>query len=652
MELTVVIPYWNGGTSLRRLLDSLPVEMPVIVVDDQSDEPLVDMVERPVWRHYGGRPITIVRLESRGYFSGAVNRGMGEAEGDILVLNQDLWMEGTEWLLRLEELASEYDMIGDGVMGHPAWPNGYVQGTFMYMSRRAIERVGPLNMRDYPLWGATAEWQARLCRAGMKAYPSEEFRAHFGHKDRPKGSRYGEAITEALAREPEERRRFIRTPPMVSVIVPCYNYGRYLKDCVRSLVGGKTSIGEEPGQTFQGFEIIIVDDASTDDSEEYGRGLADLWKGIRYYRLRENTGTPNVLNFGISRAYGEYVTIISADDMAEPWHLESLLRVCQANPHRVAYGDLRILGAEGRGKRYRLPRYNFDSLIHKNCMSAGIMYPKKAWEEVGGYSPLMVHGREDWAMNIALGIKGYCGIHVGGKPGYIIRRQKQNRSLRTATRDWYGYFRSQLISLYPKIYGGDRPMGCCGRGSTKTEGRRPTGGSIAMRTAVTNPGARGMSLIEDTNPSAVPRPIWGPVTGTRYYIGGRRNPILVDNRDLQTDNSRQPGFLEIWEGGRRKYVLASPANLGSPPPKKEVSEAPTVEAVEAIALEEEEVESMADTDVFVADPGDMTIKELKEYLQGDQPLGATELSVMLALEESGKSRQYARKAIQEALDSV
>lgn len=162
MSLTVVVPYRNGGATLGRLLDSLPGGLPVVVVDDNSAEPL--QLDR--------EGATVIRHETQRYFAGAVNTGIQASAGDVLVMNQDAWLEGGAALDFVASAQEQgYAIAGDGVMGHPAWPMGYVQGTFMYMSRSAIERVGLLNERDYPLWGGTAEWQLRACRAGFKALP-------------------------------------------------------------------------------------------------------------------------------------------------------------------------------------------------------------------------------------------------------------------------------------------------------------------------------------------------------------------------------------------------------------------------------------------------------------------------------------------------
>jgi glycosyltransferase involved in cell wall biosynthesis len=527
-NLTVVVPFFNGHATIGRLLDSLP-DVPVIVVDDHSDKPLQLEGTRVVWNR------------AKGYFSGAVNTGIGLCDTDVLVLNQDVRFKSREWVPRLDALRKRYALVGDGVSGHRAWPKGYVQGTFMFMRRDAIDDVGPLNAEEYPLWGATCEWQLRACRMGHEAHVSQEWRRWMDHDGRHEDGRqmgrrrrYGSAISEALRREPGKHRLFLRTPPAISVIMPCFNYGRYLTDAVNSLLGGPTSIGEMAPQTFQSFEIVIVDDASTDGSWEIAKSLADPWKGVRAIRLPENRGTPGALNAGVEASFGEYIHVLSADDMREAWGLEVLYEKCKEGPKVVAYGDIRLVKDGKRGRMLRLPGYNFDAVLTKNPMPAGIMYPRQAWREVGGYPEEMVYGREDWAFNIALGLKGYCGHHCG-MSGNLYRREGQNRSLRTGNKhkgevgqgfSWRKTFMEQLQALYPSAYGGERPVGCCGgRG-----GSRPRANPRGMKSL---PGQQGMTLLEYVGGNYGDQTWHGAVTRQRYVFGLSKPISYVDSRDAK-----------------------------------------------------------------------------------------------------------------------
>ena len=249
-NLTAIIPFWNGQATIDRLLDSLPSDLPVIIVDDRSDEPYQTEREN----------VRVIRLPEKGFFSGAVNAGVDSAQTDVLILNQDAYFHNHDWMDLIAKNRQEFAIVGDGVFGHPAWPKGYIQGTFMFIRRDAWTKTGGFNVEDYPLWGATAEWQLRACRQGFRAMPLQNIPGFMHRQNSTSGKsyRFGNAIGEAIKRWPGMRRKFLRTPPELSVIVPCYNYGHYLPDTINSLFGGPTCLGEWEPQGFQSFEVIIV----------------------------------------------------------------------------------------------------------------------------------------------------------------------------------------------------------------------------------------------------------------------------------------------------------------------------------------------------------------------------------------------------------
>lgn len=556
--LTVIIPFFNGHQHIDKLLGSITranLGLPIIVVDDHSDTPL--HLNRKI---FSG--VQVLRPKEKGYFAGAVNAGIQAAgifapTGDVLVLNQDTWFDDgalANLIQVWQEQPANLAIMGDGVHGHPAWPKGYVQGTLMFLRRAAIEKVGLLNQTDYPLWGCTAEWQLRAARKHWKADPWRHIEGF--HHARPKGEDFGSSIKQTLQRQPKKDvTKLIRTPPAISVIIPTYNHGKFLADAVLSLIGGQTSYGLHPGQTFQSFEVIIVDDGSTDFTEEVGRALADDWTGVRYIR-KPNGGTPSANNAGIRAAYGKYVTILCADDLREPGSLERLYRAAEANPHSIVYDDVILKTNSGREKIWTLPEYDFEALLNKNFMHAGILFPRTAWEEIGGYPEQMKYGREDWAVNVALGIKGYCGVRVP-VPGYIYRRHDNNRTLNNTNPFWRDRFANQMRDLFPEIYQGVRPMACCGKPD------HPVGDNL-MKTNNALVGADGMTAVTYEGGNYGNEAYYGPVTGQRYLFSKKNATRLVDDRDLRTPNGR--GLLQINENGRLLFRRANP--LPQPPPEQ------------------------------------------------------------------------------------
>lgn len=545
MEFTAVIPYRNGHETLPALLDDLAAAgVPVVVVDDQSATPAP---ADALMRHPNAR---LLELNRRRYFAGAVNTAIAQTRGDLLILNQDMRLHGQAWLDWLAENASAHAISGTGQMKHPAWPRGYVQGQFMYLRRDALDAVGLFNERDYPLWGGTAEYQLRACRKGYTALPVESIPG----VEHLRAGGFGATITAALADEPGQRDWLVRTPPLVSVIITSRNYGRYLRDAVNSLVGGPTSLGLHPGQTLQSFEAIIVDDASEDETAAVGQDLADPWKAIRYIRRNVRGGTPAANNTGIRASFGHYITILCADDMRTPESLEALYRVCEKMPTAVAYDDIEEFAHGARTQKRQLGQYSFDSLVKKNMMHAGIMVHRLGLDKAGGYDERFVDGREDWQINIGLGLQGYCGQRVP-QFGYLYRREGQNRSLGNAGPEWFAFFQSQLRETYPLLYQGVKPMSCCG-GSARDSGSSDLGNLAASNNASgggaeeMSVGQEGMVLLEYLGGNAGEESWYGPVTSLRYLFSTGKRTAYVDQRDAAA-------MIAIRENRRPVFELAA-----------------------------------------------------------------------------------------------
>lgn len=102
----------------------------------------------------------------------------------------------------------------------------------------------------------------------------------------------------------------VKTQPKVSVIIPVYNAEQFLRESIESILN----------QTFTNFELIIIDDASTDSSFEIIQSYSD--SRIRVFRNEINLGSAATMNKGIKESAGEYVARMDADDISLPHRLE------------------------------------------------------------------------------------------------------------------------------------------------------------------------------------------------------------------------------------------------------------------------------------------------------------------------------------------
>lgn len=115
--------------------------------------------------------------------------------------------------------------------------------------------------------------------------------------------------------------------PLISVVIPAYNHERYIGYALESVLG----------QTCQDFELIVVNDGSTDQTEDVVLGYDD--PRIRYY-YQENQDAFNTINRGISLANGTYVAILNSDDIYDVSRLQVLVDNCQQHDKLCLFSDV------------------------------------------------------------------------------------------------------------------------------------------------------------------------------------------------------------------------------------------------------------------------------------------------------------------------
>ena len=178
--------------------------------------------------------------------------------------------------------------------------------------------------------------------------------------------------------------------PVVSFIMPLYNQQRFVAESIASVLG----------QTYRDFELIVVDDASTDDSYESAKIYADIDSRVRLYRNDENLNSTKTYNIAASHAKGQYIAVTSSDDLYKPDYLEKVL----ASDADVAYTQYVIIDTHGKvvSERYKDGEFHFSySALMKECyLFAGSMLVRRAiWENLGGYDESF-ECASDWDFSI------------------------------------------------------------------------------------------------------------------------------------------------------------------------------------------------------------------------------------------------------------
>lgn len=163
--------------------------------------------------------------------------------------------------------------------------------------------------------------------------------------------------------------------PLVSIVLPVHNGSRYLDQAIESIVA----------QTFRDWELIVVDDASSDDSPRIIAAWAAREARIKPLRLLENRKLPGALNAGFRQAVGELLTWTSDDNWYAETALERMVGFLHSHPDVDAvYADYTIVAADGRPLRVEAVQAP-ENLAVKNCVGACFLHRRKVFAELGGY---------------------------------------------------------------------------------------------------------------------------------------------------------------------------------------------------------------------------------------------------------------------------
>ncbi len=228
--------------------------------------------------------------------------------------------------------------------------------------------------------------------------------------------------------------------PEVSVVIPCFEQGEWLRDAIASVYE----------QDHDSWEIVVVDDGSTDVATIAAVDAVGTFHRVTVVR-QGNKGLPAARNAGCAAARGAYLVPLDADDELAPGFLPAMLARLRDDDavgfvHCWAemFGDVRELWATRP--------FNLYQELVSNSVVGCVALRREAWEAAGGYDETMRAGNEDWELWVRLSLAGWKQEQVR-RPLFRYRRLGASMSAHTEARFEAG--RAEIAARNPDAYAPD-----------------------------------------------------------------------------------------------------------------------------------------------------------------------------------------------------
>lgn len=214
--------------------------------------------------------------------------------------------------------------------------------------------------------------------------------------------------------------------PLVSVIIPCYNGEKFINEAIESVLN----------QTYQNWELIIVDDGSMDNSKKIITQYCDADKRIQFIQHKKNKGIPSARNTGIKVSKGEYIALLDQDDL---WNKEKLDIQMEEflksnNSLGLIFSNVTIMDTINNKKRKSKPIHiNFEKISNEELIkklflenfipSVAVIFRKECINQVGEFNEGITWGGDDYELWLRIA-KFYKFRYIN--KGLAIRREHTN----------------------------------------------------------------------------------------------------------------------------------------------------------------------------------------------------------------------------------
>jgi len=231
---------------------------------------------------------------------------------------------------------------------------------------------------------------------------------------------------------------------LVSIITPSYNSEKFIKETIDSVIS----------QTYQNWEMIIVDDVSPDKSNEIIDAFIKKDSRIKLIKLEENSGPAVARNRAIEEAKGRYIAFLDADDLWLPEKLEKQIAFMLENDLSFTYSSYRLIDEEGHrlGEFITKEMISYESMLKTcsvGCLTA--IYDTEKLSKV--YMPNILK-RQDYGLwlKILREIESTKGIVEPLAVYRVLKNSVSSNKIKTAQYQWKIYREVEHINIFKSTY--------------------------------------------------------------------------------------------------------------------------------------------------------------------------------------------------------
>lgn len=230
--------------------------------------------------------------------------------------------------------------------------------------------------------------------------------------------------------------------PSATIVVPCYNHGRFVADAVASALA----------QADADVRVVVVDDGSDDGAtpgacdelaERFGERVAVIHQ--------PNRGLPAARNRGAAGARTDYLAFLDADDTVAPDFVSKLAAAIEAaGDQRVSHAYCQETLTDRAHGTWQVPEWDAELLLITNLHPVTCLVRREVFERVGGFDAAMTGGYEDWEFWVRCSSRGYRGVRVA-EPLFFWRRHSRDTMIHDAVTRHDALY-AQIIERHRDLY--------------------------------------------------------------------------------------------------------------------------------------------------------------------------------------------------------